>query len=77
MDMPRNCWNGHGQSSTAACGPPPATRPAATVVLLRDGPDGIEVALLQKSAHLGFARGMYVFLAERWMRPTPPVGIRG
>lgn len=40
---------------------PPATRRAATVVLLRDGAEGIEVALLQKSAHLGFARGMYVF----------------
>lgn len=40
---------------------PPAPRPAATVVLLRDTAAGLEVALLQKSAHLGFARGMYVF----------------
>jgi 8-oxo-dGTP pyrophosphatase MutT (NUDIX family) len=39
----------------------PEPRPAATIVLLRDGPSGVEVALLQKSAHLGFARGMYVF----------------
>ncbi|MBK6762135.1 MAG: NUDIX domain-containing protein [Micrococcales bacterium] len=39
----------------------PDPRPAATLVLLRDGAAGIEVALLQRSAHLGFARGMYVF----------------
>jgi 8-oxo-dGTP pyrophosphatase MutT (NUDIX family) len=40
---------------------PPPTRQAATIVLLRDTDAGIEVALLQKSANLGFARGMYVF----------------
>jgi len=40
---------------------PPEPRPAATVVLLRDTSAGVEVALLQRSAHLGFARGMYVF----------------
>ncbi|MCU0298296.1 MAG: NUDIX domain-containing protein [Candidatus Nanopelagicales bacterium] len=40
---------------------PPATRPASTLVLLRDGSDGLEVALLQKAANLGFAKGMYVF----------------
>jgi len=39
----------------------PDPRPAATLVLLRDTDQGIEVALLQRSAHLGFARGMYVF----------------
>ena len=39
----------------------PDPRPAATLVLLRDAPEGVEVALLQRSAHLGFARGMYVF----------------
>lgn len=38
---------------------PPPTRPAATVVLLRDGAEGLEVTLLQKAA--GFARGMYLF----------------
>jgi 8-oxo-dGTP pyrophosphatase MutT (NUDIX family) len=40
---------------------PPQPRPAATLVLLRDTAHGIEVALLQRSANLGFARGMYVF----------------
>lgn len=39
--------------------PPP--RAAATLLLLRDGDGGVEVALLQRSAHLGFAKGMYVF----------------
>jgi 8-oxo-dGTP pyrophosphatase MutT (NUDIX family) len=38
---------------------PPPARPAATIALLRDGPDGLEVTLLQKAA--GFASGMYVF----------------
>lgn len=38
---------------------PPDPRPAATVVLLRDSVDGLQVALLQKV--LGFAQGMYVF----------------
>lgn len=40
---------------------PPEPRSAATVVLLRDSAQGIEVALLQRAANLGFARGMYVF----------------
>ena len=39
----------------------PEPRPASTVVLLRDGVAGVEVALLQRAANLGFARGMYVF----------------
>lgn len=39
----------------------PQPRAAATLVLMRDGADGVEVALLQRSAHLGFAKGMYVF----------------
>lgn len=38
---------------------PPPYRSAATLALLRDGPDGLQVALMQKA--LGFARGMYVF----------------
>jgi 8-oxo-dGTP pyrophosphatase MutT (NUDIX family) len=39
----------------------PEPRPAATLVLLRDTDRGIEVALLQRAANLGFAGGMYVF----------------
>lgn len=40
---------------------PPPPRPAATLMLLRDSADGIEVALLQRASSLGFARGMYVY----------------
>lgn len=39
---------------------PPPTRPASTLVLLRDA-DGIEVALLQRATTLAFAKDMYVF----------------
>ncbi len=40
---------------------PPPPRSAATLMLLRDTSDGIEVALLQRASSLGFARGMYVY----------------
>lgn len=36
-------------------------RPAATVVLLRDGADGVEVWLQQRATTLVFAAGMYAF----------------
>jgi 8-oxo-dGTP pyrophosphatase MutT (NUDIX family) len=36
-------------------------RDAATVVLLRDGPDGLEVWLQQRSTRLVFAAGMHAF----------------
>ena len=36
-------------------------RPAATVVLLRDGADGVEVWLQQRASTLAFAAGMYAF----------------
>jgi 8-oxo-dGTP pyrophosphatase MutT (NUDIX family) len=36
-------------------------RPAATVVLLRDGADGLEVWLQQRASTLAFAAGMYAF----------------
>jgi 8-oxo-dGTP pyrophosphatase MutT (NUDIX family) len=40
-------------------------RPAATVVLLRDGPDGVEVWLQQRAAALAFAAGMHAFPGGR------------
>jgi 8-oxo-dGTP pyrophosphatase MutT (NUDIX family) len=43
----------------------PASIPAATVVILRDGPDGIETLLLRKNNKLGFAAGMWVFPGGR------------
>ena len=40
----------------------PATpRPAATVLLLRDGPTGLEVLMTRRSMHASFAPGAYVF----------------
>ncbi len=39
----------------------PPTRPASTLVLLRDCPSGLEVALLQRATTLAFAKNMYVF----------------
>lgn len=40
-------------------------RPAATVALLRDGSDGVEVWLQQRSKVLAFAAGMHVFPGGR------------
>jgi 8-oxo-dGTP pyrophosphatase MutT (NUDIX family) len=39
--------------------------PAATVVLLRDGADGVEVLLLRRDSRLEFAGGMWVFPGGR------------
>ena len=40
---------------------PVATRPAATVLLLRDGPQGVEVLMTRRSMAASFAPGAYVF----------------
>ena len=40
-------------------------RPAATVVLLRDGADGLEVWLQQRATTLAFAAGMFAFPGGR------------
>lgn len=40
---------------------PVPTRPAATVALLRDAPDGLQVYLLRRASSMAFAAGMYVF----------------
>ncbi len=40
---------------------PAIPRPAATVLLLRDGPDGIEVLMTRRSLTASFAPGAYVF----------------
>ena len=57
-------------------------RDAATVVLLRDGPNGPEVYLLRRRATMAFAAGMHVFPGgavdprdgdggDRWVGPLP------
>ncbi|MFM7687678.1 MAG: NUDIX hydrolase [Actinomycetota bacterium] len=40
-------------------------RPAATVMLLRDAPDGLEVFMLRRTNAAAFAGGMYVFPGGR------------
>lgn len=40
---------------------PAPTRPAATVLLLRDGPQGLEVLMTRRSMTASFAPGAYVF----------------
>ncbi len=42
-----------------------AIKPAATVLLLRDGPDGLEVFMVRRSQHMGFAGGSHVFPGGR------------
>ena len=41
------------------------TRPAATVILLRDAPDGLHTLLLRRNSALGFAAGAWVFPGGR------------
>ena len=45
--------------------PPVEPRPAATIVLLRDGDTGVEVLLLRRNRSAGFAPGAYVFPGGR------------
>ena len=67
---------------------PPAARPAATVVLLRDSPHGVEAYLLRRVTTMAFAAGMHVFpggtvdprdadTALQWAGPPPPPGSLG
>jgi 8-oxo-dGTP pyrophosphatase MutT (NUDIX family) len=60
----------------------PVARPAATVVLLRDSPHGVEAYLLRRVTTMAFAAGMHVFpggtvdprdadMALQWAGPPP------
>jgi 8-oxo-dGTP pyrophosphatase MutT (NUDIX family) len=53
---------------------PPAV-PAATVVLLRDGVDGLETLMLRRDASLVFAGGAWVFPGGRIDPPDYPGGV--
>lgn len=44
---------------------PAATRPAATIVLLRDGDETVEVLLMRRNRNAGFVPGAYVFPGGR------------
>jgi glyoxylase-like metal-dependent hydrolase (beta-lactamase superfamily II)/8-oxo-dGTP pyrophosphatase MutT (NUDIX family) len=45
--------------------PPVAPRPAATIVLVRSGPDGLEVLLTRRPDSMAFAAGLHVFPGGR------------
>jgi 8-oxo-dGTP pyrophosphatase MutT (NUDIX family) len=58
--------------------PPPVPvrpRPAATVVLMRDGAGGVEVLLLRRSRTAGFVPGAYVFPGGRVDRADAAPGV--
>ncbi len=44
---------------------PVPTRPAATILLLRDGPTGMETLMLRRTRSSGFVPGAYVFAGGR------------
>jgi 8-oxo-dGTP pyrophosphatase MutT (NUDIX family) len=49
--------------------------PAATVVLLRDGPDGLETLMLRRNSKLAFAGGAWVFPGGRIDPDDYPGGV--
>lgn len=56
---------GFAQSIDKPVEHPPEPKPAATVVLLRDGPTGMEALLLKRHRASGFVPGAYVFPGGR------------
>lgn len=44
---------------------PAPTRPAATILMLRDGPGGMETLMLRRTRRSGFVPGAYVFAGGR------------
>ncbi len=54
---------------------PAVARPAATIVLMRDGADGVEVLLLRRARSAGFVPGAYVFPGGRVDRADAEPGI--
>jgi 8-oxo-dGTP pyrophosphatase MutT (NUDIX family) len=61
----------HATSGAEAAAPVPA----ATVVLLRDGPDGVETLLLRRDARLAFGAGAWVFPGGRIEASDYPPGV--
>ncbi|TXL60645.1 NUDIX hydrolase [Aeromicrobium terrae] len=49
------------EHAAKVAGNPATPRPAATIVLVRDGADGIEAYLMRRQSTMAFAPGVYVF----------------
>lgn len=60
MDVPPSLVE-HATAWLAAPGEPAVPRDAATVVLVRDGAEGLEAYLLRRRTSMAFAAGMYAF----------------
>jgi 8-oxo-dGTP pyrophosphatase MutT (NUDIX family) len=64
--IPReNLPDGFAESIEDPPAVPSAPRPAATIVLLRDAPGGMELLLMRRSRRAGFVPGAYVFPGGR------------
>ena len=64
--IPReNLPDGFAESIEEPPAVPATPRPAATIVLLRDGDDGVELLLMRRSRKAGFVPGAYVFPGGR------------
>ena len=57
--------DGFAESLEEPVGTPATPRPAATIVLLRDGEAGVEVLLMRRSRRAGFVPGAWVFPGGR------------
>lgn len=60
MSMPPS-WPARIRALAAGEYEPPQPRPAATVVLLREAPGGLQAYLLRRRASMSFAAGMYAY----------------
>ena len=56
---------GFAESLDQVPDPPVEPRPAATIVMLRDGPRGVETLLLRRTRRAGFVPGAWVFAGGR------------
>lgn len=60
-DFPVAIGRGSGAPADPAPGEVPSLRPAATVMLVRDGEAGLEVFVLRRASTMAFAPSMHVF----------------
>lgn len=56
---------------------PAAPRPAATILMLRDGPEGLETLMLRRTRRSGFVPGAWVFAGGRVDRADAAATVTG